>query len=165
MLSFESMALTSERTADLIFLLTSAGRSLEIEAAIELQKIGTTPRSYCVLSKAREGEFTQIELAKRCGLDKTTMVVAIDELESAGLAERRPSPTDRRARVIAVTPAGHEMAARGRDVMANLYADVLDALPEDERLPFVTALSQLAEGRLANPPECESPPRRRRSTG
>ena len=40
------------------------------------------------------------------GLDKTTMVVTVDELERAGLAERQASSTDRRARIIKVTPAG-----------------------------------------------------------
>ena len=59
-----------------------------------------------MLIKALEGELTQIQLAERCALDKTTMVVTVDELEKAGLAERRPSPTDRRARIIAVTDAG-----------------------------------------------------------
>ncbi len=48
-----------------------------------------------------ESEQTQIRLAERCALDKTTMVVTGDELERSGLAERRPSPTDRRARIIA----------------------------------------------------------------
>ena len=52
------------------------------------------------------GEYTQTELARIVGLDKTTMVVTLDELEAAGLAERRPSATDRRARVVAVTKAG-----------------------------------------------------------
>ena len=46
-----------------------------------------------MLSTARTGEFTQKELADMVGLDKTTMVVTVDALEAAGLAERVPSPT------------------------------------------------------------------------
>ena len=61
------------------------------------------------------GEFTQTEIARMVGLDKTTMVVTVDELEAAGLAERRPSSTDRRARVIEVTKdGGCKARARGR---------------------------------------------------
>ena len=45
---------------------------------------------HCVLYHALAGEFTQIQLAEQCALDKTTMVVTMDALESAGLAERRP---------------------------------------------------------------------------
>ena len=47
------------------------------------------------------------------GLDKTTMVVTIDELEPAGMAERLPSPTDRRARIIGVTKDGRKAIAKG----------------------------------------------------
>jgi MarR family transcriptional regulator, transcriptional regulator for hemolysin len=52
-----------------------------------------------VLRAALGGDdCTQSQLAAQCALDKTTMVFALDELERAGLAERRPSRTDRRAR-------------------------------------------------------------------
>ena len=105
---------TTERTADLIFLLSQAAHALTTELTAELDGLGITPRSHCVLTHALEGEQTQIQLAERCALDKTTMVVTVDELERAGLAERRPSPTDRRARIIAVTDAGREKVARGR---------------------------------------------------
>ena len=69
---------------------------------------------HCVLYHALDGEFTQIQLAEQCALDKTTMVVTMDALEQAGLAERRPSPTDRRARIIAVTDAGRETVEQAR---------------------------------------------------
>ena len=156
------MAATSARNIDLIFLLSEAARSLEIEMQAALAAIETTPRSYCVLSKALEGEFTQIELAKRCALDKTTMVVTLDELERAGLARRLPSPKDRRARVISVTPQGAEVVARGREVVEGLYADVLASLPDEERWAFAAGLVRLVEDRLAEPPGCDRPVRRRR---
>ena len=92
------------------------------------------------------------------------MVITIDELEKAGLAERRPSPSDRRARIIAVTDKGAEVVARGREVVDRLYADVLAALPESERSSFVDGLARLVEERLANPPQCEKPVRRRRGS-
>jgi MarR family transcriptional regulator for hemolysin len=101
-----SCVATTERSADLIFLLQQAVHSLESEMTHRLAAVGVTPRSYCVLYHALAGEFTQIQLAEQCALDKTTMVVTLDGLERAGLAERRPSPTDRRARIVAVTEAG-----------------------------------------------------------
>jgi DNA-binding MarR family transcriptional regulator len=104
-----------------------------------------------VLSKALQGEQTQIRLAERCAMDKTTMVVTVDELERLGLAERRPSPSDRRARIISVTEAGEKKVAEGNAVVERLYGSVLDSLPEDERQPFVDALTRLVNVRLANP--------------
>jgi len=48
-----------------------------------------------------EAERTQIQIAELAYLDKTTMVVTVDALEKAGLAQRRQSSTDRRARIVA----------------------------------------------------------------
>lgn len=44
-----------------------------------IAELGITPRAYCVLFHALERERTQIELAAISDLDKTTMVVTIDD--------------------------------------------------------------------------------------
>src|SRR5690349_15133019 len=128
-----------------------------------LAELGVTPRMHCVLYHALAGEFTQIQLAEQCALDKTTMVVTMDALEKAGLAERRPSPTDRRARIIAVTERGAALVEQGDAIVMRLYADVLSSLPPSSRDAFVGGLQSLVTGRLANPPQCEQPVRRRRT--
>ena len=61
-----------------------------------LAEAGLTARMHCVLVHALEEERTQIQLAELGDMDKTTMVVTVDALEKAGLAQRRPSRTDRR---------------------------------------------------------------------
>jgi DNA-binding MarR family transcriptional regulator len=149
---------------DLAFLLAQAAHSLQTELTARLEHLGLTPRAQCVLMKALEGEQSQIRLAERCGLDKTTMVVTVDELEKAGLAERRPSPTDRRARIVAVTDAGKALAEEGDALVQGIYADVLGSLPEHERTVFASALMRLVNERLAHPPECVKPVRRPRAT-
>ena len=90
---------------DLGFLFNHAGHVVDSELTAKLAELGTTPREICVLGKAYGAELTQSRLGELAGLDKTTMVVTMDKLERAGLAERRPSATDRRARIVAVTPA------------------------------------------------------------
>ena len=155
---------TVERSPDLAFLLSTAAHSLQTELTARLEHIGLTPRDQCVLIKALEGEQTQIRLAERCQLDKTTMVVTIDKLEQRGLVERRPSPTDRRARIIAVTEAGRALAEEGHSLVEAIHASVLDSLPEDERAVFANALARLVTERLAHPPDCVTPVRRPRAT-
>jgi hypothetical protein len=86
-------------------------------------------------------------------------------LEAAGLAERRPSPTDRRARVIAVTAAGRRKVREAEEIAARVHEDVLAALPAKQRQVFLDALVRLVSGRLAEPAECASPPRRRAPRG
>jgi MarR family transcriptional regulator, transcriptional regulator for hemolysin len=146
---------------DLGLLLSRAAHGLHAELTAGLTELGISPRAHCVLSHAMGGERTQSQLAGLCSLDKTTMVVTIDELEKAGLAERRLSSTDRRARIIWVSPAGEQLVERGREVVARIYDDVLGVLPEDERSEFVEALTRVS-GRLADPPRCETPVRRPR---
>ena len=154
---------STERAADLVFLLSQAAHALQTEMTAELAELGVTPRMHCVLYHALGGEFTQIQLAEQCALDKTTMVVTLDALEKAGLAERRPSPTDRRARIIGVTDAGAQRVEQGDAIVARLYGDVLESLPAQSREVFVDGLQSLVSGRLANPPACEKPVRRPRT--
>jgi MarR family transcriptional regulator for hemolysin len=148
-------------TADLAFLLYQTNHALQTEMTAALEDLGITPRAHCVLRAAVCGELTQSQLAEMCALDKTTMVVTLDELERAGLAVRTPSSTDRRARIITVTEAGERMIAEGQEIVAGIYDDVLAALPAHERDAFLDALERLAGGRLGAPVKCDRAPRRR----
>jgi MarR family transcriptional regulator for hemolysin len=150
---------------NLAWLLSRASYSLATELTAGLTDLGLSPRSHCVLSTAMNGELTQTELAQAVGLDKTTMVVTIDELEAAGLAKRIPATGDRRARVIAVTKAGKRKVAEGEEIVERIQADVLEALPAGQRDAFVAALTTLVGERLAESVECHPPVRRREPRG
>jgi DNA-binding MarR family transcriptional regulator len=140
--------------ADLSFLLHHTAHVLTTQMTAALAEIGMSPRAHCVLAHAAQTERTQAQLAELSDLDKTTMVVTVDQLERDGLAERVPSTTDRRARIIQVTAAGAKVAAAGQEIVGRVHADVLGALPEGERAAFVSALNRLATGHLAAPAEC-----------
>ena len=147
--------------ADLMLLLGQTSHALANELTAGLEGLGISARANCVLSKAMVGEFTQGHLAQICYLDRTTMVATLDELEAAGLAERRPAPGDRRARIVAVTDEGARVVAEARAVVDRVYDDVLGTLPARERAAFVSALELLVTGRLSAPATCEKPVRRR----
>jgi MarR family transcriptional regulator for hemolysin len=152
-----------ERTVpDLTGLLLHAGHVLSTRMTAALADLGVTPRELCVLWHASEDERTQIQLAELADLDKTTMVVTVDKLEKAGFAERRPSHTDRRARVIVVTEAGARVVRHGAKIVDRVHGEVLAALPGNDGEIFARALVQLAGGYLAEPVECEQPVRRAR---
>jgi MarR family transcriptional regulator for hemolysin len=146
---------------NLCWLLARVSHSLTTQLTTALAELGVSPRAHCVLSTAMTGEFTQTALAQAVGLDKTTMVVTLDELEAAGLAERHLAAGDRRARIIAVTKAGERKVAQARRVVDGIQADVLASLPAREREQFVAALARLVGERLAAPAACQAPVRRR----
>jgi MarR family transcriptional regulator, transcriptional regulator for hemolysin len=156
-------AMAPARTVpDLSFLLDHTSHVLRTQMAAALAEIGLTARMHCVLVHAIEEERTQIQLAEIGDMDKTTMVVTVDALEKAGLAERRPSSTDRRARIIAVTEEGREVAERSQRIVDGVHRAALDALPADEREVLLRAMNRLVQGHLAAPAEAPRPARRAR---
>jgi MarR family transcriptional regulator for hemolysin len=141
-----------ERTVrDLTGLLNMAGHQLSNQLAAALADVDLTPRMQCVLVHALEEERTQIQLAALADLDKTTMVSTVDELEKRGLAERRPSATDRRARIIAVTDRGRAAAEKGQRIVDRVHREALGDLSGADRESFLEALVRLAEAREAGP--------------
>jgi DNA-binding MarR family transcriptional regulator len=98
-------------------------------------------------------------------MDKTTMVVTVDALEQAGLAERRPSSKDRRARIIAVTEKGAKAAEQSQQIVDSVHERALTALPQDERNMLLRALKHLVDGHLATPSESPQTVRRARQRG
>ncbi len=112
------------------FLMKSAPQRLESQ-----QKHGLTPndsRALFSLDKAGKPVGT---LAREWGCDPSTATWLVDRLERAGLAERVPSPDDRRVKLVRVTRRGTEtlqdlMAAYQRPPaeMSRLSRDELAAL-------------------------------------
>src|SRR4051812_22473433 len=143
------------------WLLTQAHFNLISEVAAALEPLGVSNRGYHVLATAQTGEFTQKELAEQIGLDKTTMVVTVDELEEHGLAERRPSSTDRRARVIAVTSDGERTVAQGQKIIDKIQGAVLETPQTGEGKVFLEAWGSLVKDPPAHP-AAASPPLPRR---
>ncbi|ROQ67283.1 DNA-binding MarR family transcriptional regulator [Streptomyces sp. 840.1] len=153
------------RTApDLSYFLNHTSHVLRTQMSAALAEVGLTPRMHCVLVHALEEERTQIQLAEIGDMDKTTMVVTVDALESAGLAERRPSSRDRRARIIAVTEKGATLAVRSQEIVDRVHQGALAELDSGDRAALLRALEQLAGDRLSTPAETPGTARRARQS-
>ncbi|NUH43918.1 winged helix DNA-binding protein [Streptomyces samsunensis] len=147
---------------DLSFLLDHTSHVLRTQMSAALAEIGLTARMHCVLVHALEEERTQAQLAEIGDMDKTTMVVTVDALEKAGLAERRASTLDRRARIIAVTEEGARVAEQSQRIVDRVHREALASLPATQRATLLRALTGLSEGHLATPAESPRPARRAR---
>ncbi|MER7004456.1 MarR family winged helix-turn-helix transcriptional regulator [Dactylosporangium sp. NPDC000555] len=103
------------------------------------------PRGYQVLTSAVDGTAcTQLALANKLGIDRTVMTYLLDDLEQAGVIERRPDPADRRARRIIATEAGRATLCALQRKLRHVEDLVLGALPEDERAQFRALLRRVA---------------------
>jgi DNA-binding MarR family transcriptional regulator len=91
-----------------------------------------------------EAPLPMSRLAKALSCDASNVTGLIDRLEDQGLVERRPSPADRRVKVLTLTPAG----ARLRDQLLRRMTGQphpLARLTPDERKALVAILERLID--------------------
>ncbi len=83
-------------------------------------------------------------LADRLGIDASYVTTIADQLEERGLVERRPHPTDRRVKSLALTAEGRRLREKLADELW-VDAPVLDALTVDERRELWRLLSRTVD--------------------
>ncbi|WFE53457.1 MULTISPECIES: MarR family transcriptional regulator [unclassified Micromonospora] len=94
-------------------------------------------RGYHILAVVvHEDVPTQGALATRLAIDRSVLTYVIDDLENAGLIERRLDPQDRRARRVVATDRGRAALAEAERRVAHAEDHVLGGLPEDQRDTF-----------------------------
>ena len=71
-------------------------------------------------------------LADEMGLEGPSVVRLIDLLAAEGLVERREDPTDRRAKMLHMTPLGEAKADEIKRVMRRVRADLMKGVTPDE---------------------------------
>ncbi len=76
-----------------------------------------------------EGPLSQQRLAERQGVDRTTMVAIVDELERAGAVERRRDSSDRRAYALHMTRKGRRLLSAGHSAVIEAEERFLAPLP------------------------------------
>ncbi len=74
-------------------------------------KLGLTAPQATALREL-SGPMTMGDLADRMSCEPSNATYVVDKLEARGLIERRPHPTDRRARQLVLTAAGADLRAR-----------------------------------------------------
>jgi DNA-binding MarR family transcriptional regulator len=112
-----------------------------------LDTLGLNLRMWGVLNVLDvEGDITQHALGKGVGIDPSSMVSTIDELEAKGLVERRRHPSDRRAHALHLTAAGRKTLKAGRELAREAQNELLAPLDEEERKQFHELLLRIALG-------------------
>jgi DNA-binding MarR family transcriptional regulator len=128
-------------------------RAFHTHTAEALGSVGLTPALFALLNVlgAREGAIQQ-ELSSDMGIDPSAMVKLINELEDAGLAERRRRPGDRRAWEVTITPKGRRSLQRARRVVAEAQDEVLGGLTVAERRQLLALLRRALVSAPPQPP-------------
>jgi len=120
-----------------------AHRRLSLAALAPLE---LTPKGFGALRVLdAEGPMSQRRLAERQGIDRTTAVAVVDQLERLRAVERRRDPADRRAHALHVTTRGKRLLARGRSAIASAEQAFMAPLAEAEQDRLKQALRALIE--------------------
>ncbi|MEV6781246.1 MarR family winged helix-turn-helix transcriptional regulator [Streptomyces sp. NPDC051098] len=90
------------------------------------------------------GACSQRTLCRRLGVDRTVMTYLLNDLEQAGLVERKADPSDRRSWHIGATGVGRRRWDELRGPVNAAQRQVLELLPEGLRVPFCAMLGTLA---------------------
>ncbi|WP_255769474.1 MarR family winged helix-turn-helix transcriptional regulator [Pseudarthrobacter sulfonivorans] len=86
----------------------------------------------------------QQALGAHLAIDRTVLTYLLDTLVAAGVVERVPDPSDRRARKIIATEDGRQMLAAHEERVAAAEAELLGGLEEVDANSLSVLLGELA---------------------
>jgi DNA-binding MarR family transcriptional regulator len=95
------------------------GVGASLDRMLREQDLGRT--AYLVLATlciARDGTLTMSQLSKRLIMHPTTISLVVDQLQTKGLVDRGPHPSDRRTVLATITPAGHATLTKASTALA-----------------------------------------------
>ncbi|WP_345751400.1 MarR family winged helix-turn-helix transcriptional regulator [Microbacterium rhizophilus] len=135
--------------------LTALLREWKARVSAVAEELPHGDRSYQVLAmSAQEEPPTQAALAARLGIDRTVMTYVLDDLERAGLIERRLDPSDRRARRVVLTEAGQRVVDDLDARVLEAEAELLAGLAPEQRDLLCGLLEHAASGAAPGDDRC-----------
>jgi DNA-binding MarR family transcriptional regulator len=106
------------------------------------EEVGLSFGKIRALRRVARRPMPMSELASLLTVDPPNLTPVVDDLEQAGLVERRPHPTDRRVKLVVATPEGAALAQTADEILARPPAR-LSALPAEELQNLVRILGLL----------------------
>ena len=99
---------------------------------------------YRILAALHEfGPASQAELARRCDMDRSDVVAAVNDLVAQAYVERAPDTDDRRRNIVTSTSAGEEQLRRLDRALDEVQNELLAPLPADERETLTRLLAEV----------------------
>jgi DNA-binding MarR family transcriptional regulator len=108
-----------------------------------LSPLGLRSREYWLLAIAGPGNVSQHEMAELCGLDPSSLVAVLDDLERRGWVRRQRNPRDRRMQWVQRTEAGDQLFNRALPRAQRAEARQLAVLSAAHQRQLVTAMRKL----------------------
>lgn len=134
------------------FLLSISSAKSVALANTALAPLGLKARGYTALSLVAAGDgMSQRDIAEALRMDPSQVVALVDALESKGLVERRPNPSDRRLRSVVATAEGRKVRKKAAQVIQDSVTTLLADFSAEERELLHGLLSRLATAKVVEP--------------
>ncbi|MEV0380557.1 MarR family transcriptional regulator [Nonomuraea sp. NPDC050643] len=131
-------------TARPSWLLTQVAVHAHRLASDSFGEVGARGYHYRILAALDEfGVASQAEIGRRCSMDRSDVVAAINELAAQGFVERTPDPGDRRRNMVSLTKAGDQQLRRMDRALDKVQDDLLGPLPAEDRQTLTRLLTRL----------------------
>jgi len=118
---------------DLLFEINETARALRREFDCRAATAGVTRPQWRVLARLkREPGLRQVELADRLDMEPITLCRIVDRLEEAGLVERKPDPSDRRAWRLELTEKAIPLMKRLRGLAQEFAEEAMGDIRESD---------------------------------
>jgi len=118
---------------NLSFLLHDTARLLRKRFEQNARDLGLTRAQYQALAYlSRQEGIHQGGLAEMLDIEPITLVRILDKLEARDLIERRAHPTDRRIRLLYLTPKAHPILASIREIGSLTRTEAFAGIPQAE---------------------------------
>ncbi|OYU13430.1 MAG: MarR family transcriptional regulator [Comamonadaceae bacterium PBBC1] len=128
-------------------------RAQQIAVAIFAEQLACadiTPVQFAILNALLDSPgIDQVSLAKRVAFDPATSGSVIGRLEAKGWVVREADRSDRRRKLLVVTPLGVQALANIQSDVARVQEKILAPLTAQEQSQFVHLLSRLVQGHQA----------------
>jgi len=119
---------------------------IELGRVLRGQGANLTPEQCGILCRLWEQDGRTLgEIAQSTYKDTASVTRMVDGLEKKGLVERRPDPSDRRARRVHLTMEGAVLEDRLVPVVSKFGRGVFSCLSEEERRVLVGLLGRLCD--------------------
>jgi DNA-binding MarR family transcriptional regulator len=118
---------------DLLFEINETARAVRRAFDQRAAELGVTRPQWRVLARLkREPGLRQVDLAERLDMEPITLCRIVDRLEEAGLVERKPDPSDRRAWKLELTGKAAPLVTRLRGIAHDLAEKATDGIGDKE---------------------------------
>ena len=125
-------------------------RAHQISVAIFMEECAdhnVTPVQYaCLAEIARQPGVDATRLAAAVAFDRSTLGNVLERLEAKGWVVRKPSPEDRRIKLLHITDDGERLLDTIEPAVLSTQKRILKPLSPNDRKTFMRLLGELVEG-------------------